>query len=168
MKISMIVAFDLGYGIGKDGQIPWVRPKLDVDFFISKTVGKPVIMGRKTAQSLNGPLIGRVENIVLSRTPHNTISPYFLYYSNYRDALTFCKAHYEEVMIIGGAEIYKLFFPYTSKLYITQIKARHDCDTWFARYWGDGWDRIWGRETFELKFAAYGRDTFANWEQENV
>ena len=127
MNISMIVAVDSNGGIGKDNKLLWHIPG-DLKRFKEITTGKTVVMGRKTFESLpfkNG--LPNRKNICLTRTPKDSIEN--VTYIN--DINIILNNSEEEIFIIGGAEIYKLFMPYCNKLYLTQVFTKTDCRYFF-------------------------------------
>jgi len=104
--------------IGRDGQMPWHMPA-DLAWFKRNTLGKPIIMGRKTWDSIGRALPGR-RNLVISRDPQfvptgaeRVASP---------EAALACVIDAQEVMVIGGAQIYAHFLPYAERLYLTLIR----------------------------------------------
>lgn len=118
--------------IGRDGRLPWCLPK-DTAFFKSTTMGKPVIMGRKTFESLRRPLSGRT-NIVISRSAF--AHPGVKAVSDLDTALALaekaCLADgVNECCIAGGAEIYALALPRADRLYVTLVDADAEGDTLF-------------------------------------
>ncbi|MDE5822355.1 MAG: dihydrofolate reductase [Paramuribaculum sp.] len=139
MSISIIAAVGADNAIGADGNLAF-HISSDLKHFKELTVGKPVIMGRKTFESLpNGPLPNR-RNIVISRNPEYSY-PGVETAASLQDAieLTFDSP---EAMVIGGAEIYRLALPMATKLYLTQIDAtRPDADTFFPEINKDEWEQ---------------------------
>lgn len=116
MTVSMIVAKGKNNEIGKDNDLLWHLPS-DLKFFKSVTMGKSIIMGRKTFQSLPKALPGR-KNIVISRDP-SFEAPGAVVVNDIDSALR--ESETEEAFIIGGASIYEAFFPLAKKLYITEV-----------------------------------------------
>ncbi|EKO5152970.1 type 3 dihydrofolate reductase, partial [Vibrio fluvialis] len=133
MIISMIAAMASDRIIGKDNQMPWHLPA-DFVWFKRCTMGKPVVMGRKTYQSIGRPLPGR-QNIVISRDPNFVIEGVDVVTSI--DAALNKAGAAQEVMIIGGGSIYAECLPRADKLYVTLIDAHLDGDTQFPD-WGAG------------------------------
>ncbi|QIW16025.1 dihydrofolate reductase [Pasteurellaceae bacterium RH1A] len=128
MKISLIVARTLNHVIGKDNQMPWHLP-VDLAWFRQNTLGKPVIMGRKTYQSI-GRLLPKRPNIILSRTGFEVEGA--LSASNLDQALALAKdLGHSEAMIIGGGELFKQALNLADKLYLTEIQAQIEGDTFF-------------------------------------
>lgn len=132
MIISMIAAMANDRVIGKDNQMPWHLPA-DFAWFKRCTMGKPVVMGRKTYQSIGRPLPGR-QNIVISRDNQLQIDGVTTV-TSIEQALA-AAGEVEEVMIIGGGAIYAACLPIANRLYVTYIDANVDGDTQFP-IWGD-------------------------------
>ncbi|MGY3685911.1 type 3 dihydrofolate reductase [Vibrio coralliilyticus] len=132
MIISMIAAMAKDRVIGKDNQMPWHLPA-DFAWFKRCTMGKPVVMGRKTYESIGRPLPGR-QNIVISRDANLAIEDVTTV-TSIDDAIK-AAGDVEEVMIIGGGAIYKACLPQADKLYVTYIDAQIEGDTQFP-FWGD-------------------------------
>ncbi|MZI92703.1 type 3 dihydrofolate reductase [Vibrio sp. CAIM 722] len=144
MLISMIAAMANDRVIGKDNQMPWHLPA-DFAWFKRCTLGKPVVMGRKTYESIGRPLPGR-QNIVISRDSNLSIDGVSIV-SSIDEALTLA-ADADEVMIIGGGSIYQACLAKADKLYVTEIHADIDGDTHFPD-WGGNW-----RETHRESYQA--------------
>lgn len=125
--ISLIVARTQNHIIGKDNQMPWHLPA-DLAWFRQNTLGKPVIMGRKTYESI-GRLLPKRPNIILSRSGfmvEGAISA-----TSLEEALTLAENLSEEIMIIGGGELFKQALPLAKRLYLTEIQAEIEGDTTF-------------------------------------
>ncbi|MDE6460638.1 MAG: dihydrofolate reductase [Paramuribaculum sp.] len=138
MNISIIAALGADNSIGAAGNLAF-HISADLKHFKELTMGKPVIMGRKTFESLpNGPLPGR-RNIVISRNPEYTY-PGVETASSMQDAVELVYDS-PEAMIIGGAEIYRQALPLATKLYLTRIDATcPDADTFFPQITEDEWN----------------------------
>lgn len=134
MIISMIAAMANNRVIGKDNQMPWHLPA-DFAWFKRSTMGKPVVMGRKTYDSIGRPLPGRL-NVVISRDESLEIEGVTTV-TSIEQALELVN-DVEEVMIIGGGSIYETCLPKANKLYLTYIDFNVDGDTQFPD-WGEGW-----------------------------
>lgn len=137
MIISMIAAMADNRVIGKDNQMPWHLPA-DFIWFKKCTMGKPVIMGRKTYESIGRPLPGR-QNIVVSRNSELRIDGVETV-TSLEQALSLVN-DVEEAMIIGGGSFYEHCMPMANKLYLTYIDANVDGDTQFPD-WGQGWKQV--------------------------
>lgn len=135
--ISAIAALGENRELGAGNELLWHLPD-DFAWFVKHTRGHPVIMGRKTMQSLGKPLKNRL-NIVISRNP-GIIAEGFVYTPDLETALE--KARQEptdEIFIIGGGEIYRQAMPLTQRLYLTEVKAAFPvADTYFPE-WGQNW-----------------------------
>ncbi|HDV7283444.1 dihydrofolate reductase [Mannheimia glucosida] len=129
MKISIIVARTINKVIGKDNQMPWHLP-VDLAWFRQNTLGKPVIMGRKTYESI-GRLLPERPNIILSRSGFTVEGAYAA--QSLEQAVELAKnfASTDEIMIIGGGELFKQALPKADTLYLTEIQAEIDGDTFF-------------------------------------
>jgi dihydrofolate reductase len=120
-RITLIAALDRHRAIGRGGAIPWDLPD-DVRHFVRATRGKPVIMGRKTWDSLWIKPLPKRLNVVLSRSPSLTLPEGVLRASTPTEALALSQPT-PEVMVIGGGDIYSIFLPYASRLILTHIDA---------------------------------------------
>lgn len=135
--ISIIVAMTKDKVIGRNGTLPW-KISADLIHFKKTTLNKPVIMGRKTFDSLQHKPLPNRKNIVISSTlpPKNTTN--LVIVSNKEEALE--QAHnFPEIMIIGGSKIYEMFLPVADKMYISFIKENYPGDTFFPNYDRDEW-----------------------------
>lgn len=130
MIISMIAAMANNRVIGKDNQMPWHLPA-DFAWFKRSTMGKPVVMGRKTYDSIGRPLPGRL-NIVISRDANLEIEGVTTV-TSIEKALELV-SDVEEVMIIGGGKIYLDFLTRADRLYLTHIDLDVEGDTQFPDY----------------------------------
>lgn len=133
--ISIIVAASTNNAIGADGKLPW-RLSDDLKRFKRLTMGKPIVMGRLTWQSIGRPLPGR-QNIVLTRQADFMAEGCDVVASP-ADALTVA-ADAEEIMIIGGSQIYELFLPRASRLYVTRVYAEIHGDAFFPEIDEGAW-----------------------------
>lgn len=144
----MIAAIGENGELGKDNKLIFDIPE-DKKFFRETTRGKPVIMGRKTAEHLvefytKGPLPGRT-NIVITRDPNYKLEG-FIITSSIESAIVEAKSHFakasrderedncEEIFIIGGGEIYTLGMPFANRLYLTIVKGTYDADAFFPEF----------------------------------
>ncbi|WP_150538398.1 type 3 dihydrofolate reductase [Actinobacillus vicugnae] len=129
MKISLIVARTQNHVIGQNNQMPWHLP-VDLAWFRQNTVGKPVIMGRKTYESI-GRLLPKRANIILSRSAFAVEGAYSA--TSLEQAIELAKTftNVDEIMLIGGGELFKQAIPLADKLYLTEIQAEIEGDTFF-------------------------------------
>lgn len=136
MAITLIWAMDKQRGIGIENRIPWKLPA-DMSFFIKYTTGKTVIMGRKTFQSFPKPLPNR-RNVVLTRDPALQLEGAEVVHSI--DEAIQRYSDEEELVIIGGSEIYSQFLPYADKLLVTEIDETFaGTDAFFPAYDESEW-----------------------------
>ena len=129
-KISLIAAMAKNRIIGKDNEMPWHLPA-DLSHFKSVTMSKPIVMGRKTYQSIGRPLPGR-KNVVISRNPNFQADGCELV-DSVEAALELLKDS-EEIMIIGGGFLYSQCLDRADKLYLTFIELDIEGDTQFPDY----------------------------------
>lgn len=133
MNISLIVAMDEERGIGKGNQMLWHLPA-DLRRFKSLTMGHHLIAGRKTYESIGRPLPGRTM-IILTRNRNYQVTGYpdqVRLVRSLEQALALAQAAGEdEVFVIGGGEIFAQALPLAQRIYLTNVKARLDCDTFF-------------------------------------
>lgn len=158
MKICLVWAQDQNRVIGRNNSLPWHLPE-DLKYFKRITLGKPVVMGRKTFESIGRPLPGRT-NIVISRNPDYAADGVRVV-SSLDAAMALCKSIGEtdgvdEAMIIGGAEIFRQALPAADRLYLTEVHAEVPGDTWFPEFDRDGW-----REIDREDYAAAGPNPYA-------
>ena len=138
MIISIIAAMGKNRVIGKNNSLPWKLPA-DMKHFQDLTTGKPVIMGRKTFESLGKPLPNRM-NIIITRDQNYKAEGCIVAHS-LDDALKAAE-NQKEVMIIGGSQIYKEFLPRADKMYLTLIEADFEGDAYFPGYKIEDWEEI--------------------------
>lgn len=129
--LAAIVAVDKNYGIGKGGGIPWNDPE-DMQWFKTMTtiVGKTVVMGRTTWNSLPVKPLPNRRNIIISRTPVHGVENIFGTDEQIVEAVKKISVEEKaETFVIGGAKTYKLLIPHCQRLFITHIDGDYDCDT---------------------------------------
>lgn len=138
IKISMIAAMGKNRVIGYNNEMPWHLPA-DLHFFKKTTLGSPIIMGRKTYDSIGRPLPGRL-NIILSRNPSLSIDGCIVV-NTFTDALEAAKNN-DEVFITGGAHLYEKFLEKSDRLYLTLIDEEFNGDTFFPDYTQYQWNEV--------------------------
>ena len=143
MKISLIVAVSRNGAIGLNNQLPWYLPE-DLKYFKSVTMGKPLIMGRKTFDSIGRPLPGRA-NIVLTRDPQWT-SDGVKVVQSVEQALVAgeiaCEAaDVDEIMVIGGEQIYRMTIDLADRIYLTQVDTDVEGDAFFPDIDFNNWSQ---------------------------
>nr|WP_284694865.1 type 3 dihydrofolate reductase [Photobacterium galatheae] len=157
----MVAAMAKNRVIGKDNAMPWHLPA-DFAWFKKVTLGKPVVMGRKTFESIGRPLPGR-HNIVISRSPEFSAEGVTVVGS--LDAAKAAAGDVDELMIIGGGSVYAECLPIADRLYLTFIELSVDGDTCFPD-WGEGWQQTY-QETYsaddknahDMAFVVLERNT---------
>lgn len=144
MLLSSIVATGLNNEIGKDNKLLWHLPA-DLKFFKSTTMGSPIIMGRKTFESIGRVLPGR-KNIIISRNKELKIEGAEVF-ASFEEMIKNCDV--EKAFIIGGAEIYKLSMPFVNEIYRTLVKSNFDADTFFPEIKPNEFELVWEEEHFK-------------------
>lgn len=135
MTISLVVAASTNNVIGSDGGLPWHLPD-DLRHFKRLTTGNPIVMGRRTFESIGRPLPDR-RNIVMTRDP-DYVAPGCDVVSSVREALDLLEDT-DEVMIIGGGQVYRDFLPHADRIYLTRVQADVEGDTYFPDIDEAGW-----------------------------
>ena len=138
MIISLIVAMDENRVIGYKNKLPWNLPS-ELKYFRETTKGKPVIMGRKTHESIGRPMPERL-NIIITRDK-NYRTDNCIIVNNVHDAIKATKGS-SEIIVIGGAEIYKLFLPIANRLYVTKVHGAFKGDTYFPEFNENEWVKV--------------------------
>ena len=136
--LSLIAAMDSNRLIGRDNQLPWQLPA-DLQHFKSITMGKPIIMGRKTWESLGRPLPGRL-NITITRNTDYRAEGATVVHS--LDEALQVTNDAEEVMIIGGANLYAQAMPRVDLLYLTRVEGMFEGDAWFPEFSEAEWELV--------------------------
>ena len=150
MKISLVWAMAENRVIGRNNNLPWYLPE-DLKYFKRITLGKPVIMGRKTYESIGKPLPGRANIVVTRNTDFSAEGVRTV--NSLAAAKKLCESIGEidgvdEAMVIGGAEIYTQAMPLADRLYLTEVHANVEGDTFFPEFDRGGWKEV-AREDFE-------------------
>ncbi|WP_421192378.1 type 3 dihydrofolate reductase [Aeromonas jandaei] len=140
MKISMIAAMAHDRVIGKDNQMPWHMPA-DLAHFKRVTLGKPVLMGRKTFESIGRPLPGR-RNLVISRNPGYQADGIEVVGSVEAALALLVDNEVAEVMVIGGGHLYAELLPKADCLYLTRIELEVEGDTRFPAFADEQWQCV--------------------------
>lgn len=185
MQKIIIAAIALNRVIGGEGSIPW-RSKEEMAYFKATTMGHPVIMGRKTFESLKKPLVGRL-NIVITRNPDyfvqtdkstadnsvsdnsvsdnsmsdNSGSDGLRAFTSIEEAIEYCRRDMraEKVFIIGGGEIYRQTLPVADELSISEMKFEAEGDVFFPEISEKQWDEVSREEHEEFTVVKYKRKT---------
>ena len=139
MILSLVVAMTSNRVIGRANQLPWRLPA-DLRYFKRITMGKPIVMGRKTHESIGRPLPGR-SNIVITRDPAYA-APGCIVAHSVEEALAAAQPA-EEVMLIGGASLFAQMLPRAERIYLTRIGAELHGDAWFPPLDAQRWQEVW-------------------------
>ncbi len=141
MKLALVVAVAENGVIGRGNKLPWHLPE-DLQHFKRTTLGKPILMGRKTWESIGRPLPGRT-NIVITRQP-NYEAEGARVVDSLQAAISLAEGvalidGVDELMVIGGADIYRLALPRAERLYLTEVHGEVDGDAFFPDWERDNW-----------------------------
>ena len=158
MHVSLIWAMTRNGVIGRGNGLPWRLPK-DMQFFMKTTMGHPVIMGRRTFETMKAPLPGRT-NIVVTRDPDYGRQGVRVA-ADFATALALAEEQcrrddVDEVFVAGGAEIYRLALGVATRLYVTEIEAEVDGDTFFPAFDWKGWRKVRSERVAADASHAYG------------
>lgn len=152
-KITIIAAVAANGVIGKDNDLPWRLPE-DLKFFKQQTLGKPIVLGRKNYESIGRPLPGR-QNVILTRDTSYQAEGCDVVHSI--DELWSVVGDAPEVMIIGGAEIYKQFLDVADKMVLTELEQPVEGDVYFPEWDKASWQLV---EQSEIQISESSSLTF--------
>ena len=160
--ISFIWAMDENGVIGSNNTLPWRLPE-DLKFFKMTTMGHPIVMGRKTFESIGKPLPGRT-NIILTRDKSYEKEGCLVFHEK-KDLLGWIHAQTEEVFITGGAELFRVFQDEVDQLYVTHIFHSFNGDTYFPKMFNwNQWKITWSqrgikneKNPYDYEFRKYIR-----------
>jgi dihydrofolate reductase len=172
-RLSALVAVAKNRVIGKNNAMPW-RLSPDLKRFKALTMGHPIIMGRKTYESIGRPLPGRTSIIITSQTEYEVQGAIVVH--SIAEALTACHddkgnedkpvaAHDTESFVIGGAEIFQQMLPLCDRLYVTEIQRDFDGDVLFPEFNQEEWKETsrekhrWDDNGLEYHFVVFDRKT---------
>lgn len=158
MKLVIVAAVSENGVIGRDGDMPW-RLRSDLRRFRARTMGRPIVMGRKTYESLGAPLKGRT-NIVVSRDPAFA-APGIAVAADLARALESARGDalrrgVDEIMVIGGGDVFRELMPRAARLEVTRVHASPEGDAFFPEIDGQAW-----RETARERHEAGPNDAAA-------
>ncbi|WP_168122644.1 dihydrofolate reductase [Paenibacillus sp. HB172176] len=138
MSVTLIAAMDNNRLLGKDNKMPWHLPA-EMAYFKEKTIGKTVLMGRKTFESLGGRPLPNRRNVVLTRQSGLKLQGCEIVHSP-EDAVKQYGSAQDELMVIGGAEVYGLLLPFADKLLLTDINVDlGEGDAYFPLFPREDW-----------------------------
>ena len=137
-NITMIAAIGQNNELGKNNKLLWHLPE-DLKFFKEQTMGKPIVMGKKTLDSLPRLLPGRL-HLVLT---HQELEPndQIMVFHNKEALIDFIATLDQEVMVIGGAQVYKQMLDLSDKMILTEVEAETEADVYFPEFNKDEWDQ---------------------------
>ena len=160
MSLSIIVAISENRVIGRDGDLPWHISE-DLRRFKSLTMGCPIIMGRKTYESIGRPLPGRTSVVISTNADYPEKG--ILLARDFCEALDLVRDA-SEVFVVGGARIYELALPFVDRIYLTQVYTKIDGDTFFPEIDWSHWDLVeqspgkrCADDKFEYSFQTFDR-----------
>ena len=131
--VSMIVAVDCNNGIGYQNELLF-HSKEDMQHFRNITMGKTVVMGRKTAESLPKGFLPHRNNLILSSGPEKEEDIGGFFVRTTQDDIEYIVNHYDDIVVIGGGSVYEQFMPYAEKIYLTKFEyGVEHCDTYFPK-----------------------------------
>ena len=145
MIISLIAAMADDRAIGINNSLPWKLPA-DMQWFRKHTLGKPVVMGRKTFESFGGRPLPKRPNIVVT-TDSSYVAEGATVVHSIDDAIARA-GDVDEVMIIGGASFYEQMLGRADRFYMTRVHGQFEADAWFPEYESYGWQEV-GREEYK-------------------
>ena len=137
--LSLIVAMACNRVIGRNNRLPWHLPA-DLKFFKRTTMGKTLLMGRRTHESIGRPLPGRI-NIVITRRRNYTAEGCIVAHS-FEEALV-AAGNVQEVVVLGGAACYARALPHADRVYLTKVQAEVEGDAWFPELESSQWEEVW-------------------------
>ncbi|CAA0080013.1 Dihydrofolate reductase type 3 [Zhongshania aliphaticivorans] len=170
VRVSLIVAMAKNRVIGIDNQLPWHLPA-DLKHFKATTMSKPIVMGRKTWESIGRPLPGR-SNIVVSRRA-GFVAEGAAVVSNVADGLELARseaaaAGLEEIFVIGGETIYRQVMDLVDRVFVTEVDLEPEGDAWFPKMEPNDWKEV-ARECYPVTSdgsPGYCFVTLQRWRQE--
>ncbi len=163
MKLSLLVAASENNAIGINNRLPWHLPN-DMKFFKNTTWGMPIIMGRKTFESMSGEILPGRSNIVITRQkkwkPEGAAVV-----NSFNDAMMVANdTDTNEIFVIGGGEIFKEVFPRADRIYLTRVHTMVDGDVFFPEISKKEWKKVSQRDCFKDDRHAFDY-TFETWER---
>lgn len=158
MKLSIVAAVAANGVIGREGGMPWHYPE-DLTHFKETTIGHPVIMGRRTFESirerLGGPLPDRT-NIVLTSNP-DSLPDGVVGVGSVEEAVSAARARDDEAYVIGGETVYRQFLPDADELILTELREAYEGDTRFPDWNREEWEEVELDDHEEFAFVTYRR-----------
>lgn len=162
MTIALIAAISENRVLGKNNELVWHLPK-DMRWFKTKTMGYPVVMGRKTFESFGNPLPGRT-NIVITRNPDYRAEGTIVVASLDAALAEAARYHTDTIFVAGGAEIYRQALPLADTMYLTHVHARVEGDAFFPEFSEVEWQSVATESVPADEKHAYPFD-FVTWKR---
>ena len=160
--LSLLVAADEGNVIGKDNKLPWHLPN-DLRYFKNQTWGMPILMGRKTFESIGKPLPGRKSIVITRNTDWKHEGAEVVH--SVEEAIALAGGFgIKEIFVIGGAEIFQTSFVKAERIYLTRIHHKFEGDAWFPELSADQWQLVQSRFCPADEKNAYSH-TFEVWDR---
>jgi dihydrofolate reductase len=161
MKKTIVVACSLNNVIGKDNQLIWHMPA-DLKFFKTTTMGHHLLLGRKTFESMGGPLPGRTSIVITSNKDYLVPEGHFVA-NSIEEGISIAKSlNLEQLMILGGAKVYEQTIGIADEIILTEIKAEFDGDAFFPKIDSNNWELVWHEQhekdeknSFDFVFKKY-------------
>ena len=161
MKKTIVVACSENRVIGKDNKLIWYMPA-DLKFFKATTMGHHLMLGRKTFESMGGPLPGRT-SIVITRNQNFKVPNGHFIATSINEGIALAESlKLDQLMILGGAEIYKQTLNLADEIILTEIKSEFDGDAFFPKIDSNEWELIWHerhekdrKNKFDYEFKKY-------------
>lgn len=165
VAISLLVAADEANVIGNNNQLPWHLPA-DLKYFKARTWGMPVVMGRKTFESIGKPLPGRT-SIVITRNPAWAFEKVLVAHTFIEAIAIGQSLGVKEIFVIGGAEVFKTAMPQAARIYLTRIHHRFEGDVFFPEVSTEDWQLVKSHSHQPDEKNLY-KHTFEVWERKAV
>jgi len=139
MELASVAALAENRALGKDGELPWDRLEGDKEQYRSRVAGRPVVLGRRTFESMLDDLPGAAQ-VVLSRTEREFDVPTAHHAADVDEAVATLEELGAEVgYVLGGAAIYHLFQPHTDRMYLSRVPGSYEADTFYPEFDDDEW-----------------------------
>ncbi len=155
MKIIIIAAISENYVIGRNGKIPWHSPE-DLKLFKDTTLNFPIVMGRKTFESIGKILPDRLNIVISSRKP-SIQSDTLLFFNSIEKGISFLKRRFEKCFIIGGEQIYKESFELAEELFISHFHIICEGDRFFSKIDKMKWVSFYEKKYEDFTHSKYKR-----------
>jgi dihydrofolate reductase len=163
MKITLVVAASQNNAIGKDNQLLWHLPK-DMRFFKNTTWGMPILMGRKTFESLGSKLLPGRLNIILTQQKNLVLEGAVVVNSIQEAIKVAAEQDYKELMVIGGGQVYQEALPLAQKIWLTRVHTHIEGDVFFPELSLNTWSLLSSEKVSADEKHAFAFD-FECWQR---